>query len=131
MNILLDTHTLIWYTEENLLLSALSVALINNPINNVYVSIVSFYEIAIKLNIGKLKTENTINFFFVEVLKKKIAVLPITQNCLSKYVSLPLFTDHKDPFDKLIIATAMEEHLTVITTDKKFILYNELVDIIW
>jgi len=131
MNILLDTHSLIWYTEENLLLSALSVALITNPNNNIFVSIVSFYEIAIKLNLGKLKTENTIDYFFVEIIKKKIAVLPITHKYLSRYVSLPLFADHKDPFDKLIIATAMEEQLTVITTDKKFILYNELVDIIW
>ena len=131
MNILLDTHSLIWYTEENLLLSALSFTLITNPKNNIFVSIVSFYEIAIKLNLGKLKTENSIDYFFGEIIKKKITILPITQKCLSQYVSLPLFSDHKDPFDKLIIATAMEEDLTVVTTDKKFILYNELVNIIW
>jgi len=84
MNILLDTHSLIWYTEENLFLSALSVALITNPNNNIFVSIVSFYEIAIKLNLGKLKTENTIDYFFVEIIKKKIAVLPITHKYLSR-----------------------------------------------
>jgi PIN domain nuclease of toxin-antitoxin system len=60
-----------------------------------------------------------------------ILVLPISEKDLSNYLLLPIFSDHRDPFDKLIIATAMEDNLTIITTDKKFILYKELVDIIW
>ena len=131
MRFLIDTHTLIWYTEANKLLSLKACLLIDDPQNDIFVSMVSFYEIAIKINIGKLDSTTTLTHFYEDTTLNEIQILPINETYLTNYLNLPLFTNHKDPFDKLIIATAMEEHLTIITTDKKFILYKELVDIIW
>ena len=131
MRYLIDTHTLIWYTEANKQLSLNACLLIDDPNNDIFVSMISFYEIAIKINIGKLDSTTTLAKFYKDTSVNEIQILPINEIYLTHYLTLPLFTNHKDPFDKLIIATAMEEHLTIITTDKKFILYNELVDIIW
>ena len=131
MRLLLDTHTLIWYTENSLLLSLKAFSLIDNPLNSVYVSMVSFYEIAIKVNIGKLDSTKTLSQFYQDTTANQILILPINETDLTNYLSIPFFSQHRDPFDKLIIATAMEDHLTIITTDKKFILYKDLVDIIW
>ena len=131
MRLLLDTHSLIWYTEFSPLLSLKAYSLIDNPLNSVFVSMVSFYEIAIKVNIGKLCSTKTLTQFYKDTTENEILILPINENYLTKYLTVPLFSQHRDPFDKLIIATAMEDNLTIITTDKKFILYKELVDIIW
>ena len=131
MDFLLDTHALIWFSEDNKQLSAKARSIINNNRNKIFLSIVSFFELAIKFNAGKLDSDLSLSDFFVLASDSSIIILPISENDLSNYLILPIFADHRDPFDKLIIATAMEEHLTIITTDKKFILYNELVDIIW
>ncbi len=131
MDFLLDTHALIWFSEDNKQLSVNARSIINNNRNKIFLSIVSFFELAIKFNAGKLDSNLSLTDFFVLASDSSIVVLPISEKDLSNYLLLPLFTNHKDPFDKLIIATAMEEHLTIITTDKKFILYKELVDIIW
>ena len=131
MDFLLDTHALIWFSEDNKQLSLKARSIINNNSNKVFLSIVSFFELAIKYNIGKLDSELSLTDFFTLASDSSIIVLPITEKDLSNYLVLPVFADHRDPFDKLIIATAMEDNLTIITTDKKFILYKELVDIIW
>ena len=131
MDFLLDTHALIWFSEDNKQLSLKARSIINNNSNKIFLSIVSFFELAIKFNEGKLDSELSLIDFFALASNNSIVVLPISQKDLSNYLVLPVFADHRDPFDKLIIATAMEDHLTIITTDKKFILYKELVDIIW
>jgi len=131
MNYLLDTHSLIWYSGGDTRMSLKARSIIENDLNTIFISVISFFELAIKFNIGKLATSLSLSDFFIKANECDILVLPITQNELTQYISLPIFADHRDPFDKLIIATAMEEHLTIITTDKKFILYNELVDNIW
>ena len=131
MNYLLDTHSLIWYAGGDTRMSLKARSIVGNEFNTIFISVISFFEMAIKFNVGKLVTPLSLSDFFKIANENEILILPITQNYLIQYISLPLFAEHRDPFDKLIIATAMEEHLTIITTDKKFILYNELVDIIW
>ena len=131
MDFLLDTHALIWFSEDNKQLSLKARSIINNNSNKIFLSIISFFELAIKFNAGKLDSELSLIDFFALASNSSIVVLPISQKDLSNYLLLPVFADHRDPFDKLIIATAMEDNLTIITTDKKFILYKELVDIIW
>jgi len=131
MDFLLDTHALIWFSEDNKQLSLKARSIINNNANKIFLSIVSFFELAIKYNAGKLDSELSLTDFFALASDSSIVVLPISEKDLSNYLLLPIFADHRDPFDKLIIATAMEDNLTIITTDKKFILYKELVDIIW
>lgn len=92
---------------------------------------VSFYEVAIKVSIGKMKLGKTIEKFYQQTLAANIEVLPISPKYLETFANLPLFPNHKDPFDRLIIATALTDNLSIITTDAKFSLYKELVDIVW
>lgn len=131
MNLLLDTHALIWNAKEDQLLTATIKSIIDNPSNRIYVSIVSFYELAIKMNIGKLGIGKSLLQFYMDTMSVKIEVLPIAPKYLEAFVNLPLFPNHKDPFDRLIIATALTDNLAIISADNKFSLYNELVTILW
>lgn len=131
MNLLLDTHTLLWCIENHPALSEKALLLIDNPNNNIFVSMVSFYEVAIKVNIGKLKLGKTIEAFYAQTIVAQIEVLPVSSTYLTALCSLPLFPNHKDPFDRLIIATALTDNLAIISADNKFSLYNELVTIVW
>ncbi len=131
MDLLLDTHTLIWYNENESLLSSEISSLINDLDNEIFVSITSFYEIAIKINIGKLKTGKSFTGFYKKTLDNNISILPIKETHLSRYIGLPLFEQHRDPFDRMIVATAIEENLTIATTDNKFNLYRNIVPVIW
>ena len=106
MDFLLDTHALIWFSEDNKQLSAKARSIINNNKNKIFLSIVSFFELAIKFNAGKLDSDLSLSDFFVLASDSSIIVLPISENDLSNYLILPIFADHRDPFDKLIIATA-------------------------
>ena len=131
MNLLLDTHTLLWCIENHPDLSKKALLLIDDLNNDIFVSMVSFYEVAIKVNIGKMKLGKTIEAFYRQTIIAKIEVLPISPIHLNALSSLPLFPNHKDPFDRLIIATALTENLPIISADNKFALYKELVDIVW
>ena len=131
MNLLLDTHSLLWCIENHPALSNKALLLIDDPKNNVFVSMVSFYEVAIKVNIGKMRLGKSIEEFYRQTIAANIEVLPISPNYLTAFADLPLFANHKDPFDRLIIATALTEKVAVITADNKFNLYNELITIIW
>ena len=130
MNILIDTHILIWYTEGDNALSKKHIDLMNDTTNKIYISIVSFYEIAIKLNIAKLYLTKTIEQIFKQTTDAQINILPIAPNHLAQYQNLPIYPQHKDPFDRLIIATAVAQNLAIITADNNFKLYKELVLII-
>ena len=92
---------------------------------------VSFYEVAIKVNIGKMKLGKTIEAFYTQTIVAQIEVLPVSSTYLTALSNLPLFPNHKDPFDRLIIATALTDNLAIISADNKFSLYNELVTIVW
>jgi len=131
MNLLLDTHALIWNAKEDSLLPASIKAIIDDPANRVYVSMVSFYEVAIKMNIGKLGIVKSILQFHLDTIAVKIEVLPISPKYLETFAHLPLFPNYKDPFDRLIIATALTDNLSIITADNKFALYKEIVEIVW
>ena len=112
---LLDTHTLLWYLRDTQDLSLLVRQTIDNA-DYVAVSIASLWEIAIKRSIGKLQIE--IGPFAIELLcrARDIAVIPIRSAALGKIQALPKI--HGDPFDRVIIATALAGDLTIITRDK-------------
>ena len=78
MELLLDTHTLLWYTESNKRLSAKSKRLLENSTNQLFVSIVSFYEIAIKINIGKLQLDKNIPAFYEQTINAKIKIIEMS-----------------------------------------------------
>ncbi|MEZ4887932.1 MAG: type II toxin-antitoxin system VapC family toxin [Chitinophagales bacterium] len=114
MKILLDTHTFLWYIWGRDELGAENRALIENPSNVKLLSIASLWEIAVKVNIGKLR----ITVPITTLVPSEIQILSINLNHLEVYTQLPLF--HRDPFDRLIIAQAMSEDLPVLSVDNKF-----------
>ncbi|WP_415157331.1 type II toxin-antitoxin system VapC family toxin [Parafilimonas sp.] len=81
-------------------------------------------EIAIKLKTGKLKLSQSLNNYFQSALSYDISVLPINEKYLSEYDNVPLLPMHKDPFDRLIIATAIVEKMEIVTIDEKFSNYK-------
>jgi PIN domain nuclease of toxin-antitoxin system len=105
--------------------------IIENIDNQCFVSIASLYEIAIKKNIGKLNTKNSITTLSNEIERVGLTLLPLTTIYLESYVTLKQVDNHKDPFDRLIIATAVSEDMKIISADEKFILYQDIVEIIW
>ena len=94
MNLLIDSHTLLWFTEGDSSLSDKALDLLNNPENRIFVSMVTFYEFALKVNIGKLMLGKTIKEFYNQTIKAKIEVLPINAIYLSTLSNLPQYPNH-------------------------------------
>jgi PIN domain nuclease of toxin-antitoxin system len=107
--ILLDTHSLIWFIEGNSgKLSPTARILIEDPTNEVFVSMTSFFEMTIKLSLGKLFLKKLLEGIYQDTVSESIQILPISAQHIFEYQNIPIVEDHKDPFDKLIIATAMK-----------------------
>lgn len=122
MRLLLDTHTFIWYVINNPKLSLTAQQLINDGSNEVLLSIVSIWEMAIKHSIGKLSFKLPFEIFIAQQLTiNNFDLLNINVNHLNVVANLPLH--HRDPFDRLIISQAMVEKIPVVGTDKVFDLY--------
>lgn len=118
---LLDTHTFIWLTENDP----------NLPNNlreeidfapEVYVSIVSLWEIAIKLNLGKLALQKSYETIETKLEASDITLLSISFSDTLKIFTLPLH--HRDPFDRMLIAQSLNRSLILISKDTKFDAYN-------
>ena len=111
---LLDTHTFIWLSENSDQLSSNLKDIIEEA-DTVYLSIVSLWEIAIKLNLGKLSLKQDYEAIETELEASDILLLPITFNDTIQIRDLPLH--HRDPFDRMLIAQAITRSLTVISRD--------------
>ena len=124
---LLDTHTLLWLVENNPKLSKQSRRLLAQNNFQFYVSIITFWELTIKVNIGKLSTQISIEELYNKIFSSKIKILSLDYLHIKKYEGLELH--HRDPFDRILIAQAQEENMTIITKDANFAKYD--VQIIW
>jgi PIN domain nuclease of toxin-antitoxin system len=113
MNLLLDTHTVIWALSNDPTLSNEARQAIVNPKNLVFVSAVSSWEIIIKKALGKLRAPGN---FQGELKRNRFTSLDITIGHTEEIANLPDI--HKDPFDRLLIAQAIKERLTIVTRDK-------------
>ena len=119
---LLDTHGLLWLIQGDLQLSERARSVISDDANQLYFSVASIWEIAIKLNIGKLKIGHTIDDIYTLLAQLKIEILPIDQSDLIRYLTLPLH--HRDPFDRVIIAQAIDRNLVLVSADRSFEAYS-------
>ena len=113
MNFLLDTHTLIWVLEGGDALSPESRKAIVEGKNSVFVSAASVWEISIKQAIGKLLVPNNLED---EIKRLRFEQLSISFKHADLAGKLPLI--HKDPFDRMLVAQAQFEKLTLVTKDK-------------
>ena len=124
MKYLLDTHTILWFLNGEKL-SAKTKELILNGEN--YISVVSLWEVAIKMNIGKYSFDGGFSAFRELVKNNGFTVLQIEDEYMERLFALPVV--HRDPFDRLIITTALAEDLTIITIDENIQKYD--VSWIW
>ena len=116
MRFLVDTHIFLFLINADEKLDKNIIKTVENPTNSINLSIASLWEIVVKINIGKLPITRSINEFYELLHKKNITVLNIQKQHLDTYLNLPLI--HKDPFDRLIIAQAIADDLTIITDDQ-------------
>ena len=122
MQYLLDTHTLIWYLEDSSRLPKKSKALIDDPNNSICVSTASLWEMTIKTSLGKLELALNLGELFIIIANSDFDILQIEHEYLLILLNLPLI--HKDPFDRLLIATAISEGLTIISGDENIHKYK-------
>lgn len=120
MNLLLDTHVFLWAVEDNPKLSPAARAAILDGRNVVYVSAATAWEISIKRAIGKLRTPQ--GEYLEELRLHRFTPLSITTEHALAVEGLP--HHHKDPFDRMLIAQAQEERLTIVTHDHRLSLYD-------
>lgn len=127
MKILLDTHVFIWSTfRQNLSETATTAFLDTN--NRLYLSAASYWEICIKLNLGKLAlADNWKQGIDYEMKANSIIWLPIDKGHCQEMANLPFH--HSDPFDRLLVAQALCEGMTLLTADKQIQQYT--VSTIW
>ena len=112
MNLLLDTHTLLWWLDDNPALGATAREAIGDSDNVVFVSAVNVWEIIIKKAIGKL---NIPDDFRETLAKQPFHFIDMTADHAFKVGDLPFH--HRDPFDRLLIAQCLVDGLTLVTGD--------------
>jgi PIN domain nuclease of toxin-antitoxin system len=115
MDLLIDTHSLIWFFNGDKQLSPKAKTLIEDTKNKKYVSIASIWEIAIKIGLEKLHFDGDTNEVAELVEQNGFQILPISVSHTVKYESLPLI--HRDPFDRMLVAQAIVEKMTIVTID--------------
>ena len=119
MRLLLDRHTLLWFIAGSASLSAYAHTLIEDVSNEKFVSIVSIWETAIKISIGKMTLSAPFDVLFLHQLQiNGFDLLPVKIKHTSVITTLPFH--HRDPFDRLLVAQAIEEKLTLISIDEIF-----------
>ncbi len=124
MNYLIDTHVFLWMLAEPSRLSPAARKVIVNPRHVVHVSAITAVEIAIKVSLGKLEAPDRL---MGEIQTRGLRELPLRYQHGETLRALP--PHHADPFDRMLIAQAQNEELTIITHDEKFRSYD--VNILW
>lgn len=123
MKLLLDTHILLWWLNDDGKLSGYARQFITNPDNDIYVSDISLWEIQIKIMNGKLNID--LEILIQQMLENNFQQLRIHKNHILSLTKLP--RHHQDPFDRMLISQAISEPLHLITHDKNVSLYSESI----
>jgi PIN domain nuclease of toxin-antitoxin system len=128
MRLLLDTHAFIWFVDGNSKLSSAARAAIDDVSNAVYLSVASAWELAILVSLKRITLQRTVKeYVAVYTEKNAIDLLPVTLDHIGGIVDLPFH--HRDPFDRLLIAQAKSNDLTLVSADNAFEQYK--VNILW
>lgn len=130
MTYLLDAHTFLWWARDNPALSQNARSTILNSNNRIALSVASVWELSLKCSLGKLPDfEPFQNSALLSqfLLSQGIRLLPITLGDVAQAASLPMH--HKDPFDRIIVAQAQRQQMTLISKDD--VLRRYAVQIIW
>ena len=116
MRLLLDTHVFLWYITADAMLPELFLAAIQDPANEVYLSVASIWEAVIKHGLGRLPLPAPPADYLPQQRDAHgIDALPIDEGAMTHLASLPAL--HRDPFDRLLVAQALQHGLTIATVD--------------
>ncbi len=127
MPLLLDTHAIIWYLEGDKQLSEIARKRLDDQSERRCVSVISIWEIAVKINVGKLEIKKPFDGLERFLIANAFEWLPLNFEHAQSYLNLPLV--HRDPFDRMLIAQAITEGLTIVTRDPHFPDYG--IPILW
>lgn len=119
MNVLLDTHTLLWLVSDPSQVAAPALGILSRPDTNVWVTAASAWEISIKTRLGRLDGEALLSAWTDILADMSTVELPIESPDAILAGRLPW--EHKDPFDRVIVAQALRRNLTIATRDSKII----------
>jgi PIN domain nuclease of toxin-antitoxin system len=123
MNILLDTHAFLWFIAGSDELSVTARELIEDENNRIFLSAASLWEMAIKVSLEKLTLNEPFETLIPEQLSQNgIEILNINTAHAAKIIQLPFH--HRDPFDRLLIAQALVEDMSLISIDETFDAYE-------
>jgi len=114
MKLLVDSCVIVWWLQDPKLLSPQARAAISDPANEVFFSAASVWELGLKISKGKLRIPES---FASALLEDGFSSLSITVEHASQSLTLP--TLHQDPFDRMLIAQALEEGLILVTRDTR------------
>ena len=122
MELLLDTHVFLWFINDDSRLPLAWRKIIQEPANDVYLSVVSLWESIIKYQLGKLPLPASPEIYLPKQRERhKIASLPLNEASVSYLAQLPNL--HRDPFDRILVCQALQRDLTLVTVDAKVVAY--------
>jgi PIN domain nuclease of toxin-antitoxin system len=121
MKFLLDTHTFLWFVNDSPQLSLEAKSLLESDVD-LLLSVASLWEIAIKTSLGKLTLPETYDkFISQQIALNDVEILPISLAHLGVVATLPFH--HRDPFDRLLVAQAIVERVSIVSADSSFDAY--------
>lgn len=127
MNILLDTHAVIWFITEDPKLPLASKKIIEDPKNTCFVSVATYWEMSIKHSLDRLNLQNPLERIFEIIEESGFELLPITSSHILTVSKLVFH--HRDPFDRMIIGQAINEGMKIMSKDAQFENYSS--EVIW
>jgi PIN domain nuclease of toxin-antitoxin system len=128
MRIILDTHVLLWTFDRVRHLSPSARDAIEDPMNDVFFSAASIWEVAIKTRLGRLDFAHGAAGLTREAVARGFRELPINADAAATVADLPMY--HRDPFDRILIAQALCEPARLFTADATLSRYSDLVTIV-
>ena len=123
MKLLLDSHALLWHALNDPKLSATASDAILDPDNDIYISPATYWELAIKISIGRLSVQQPFGDF-TAACEQRFQLLPIAASHAEHVASLPFPAGHRDPFDRLIISQAVVEGMSIVSADRALDAYS-------
>ncbi|MEQ1589068.1 MAG: type II toxin-antitoxin system VapC family toxin [Gallionella sp.] len=128
MKLLLDTHLVLWWESNHPKLPKEVVQLVRKEADAVFVSRASLWELAIKISMGRLKID--LPQFTRQIERSGFEWLDIKNEHLLAVATLPTFADHRDPFDRLLVAQSQTEPLLLLTSDAALTHYGSTVRVV-
>ena len=128
MRLLIDSHAIIWWMTDDPRLSPMARKALGSSQHERFLSLASLWELSLKVAAGRLQgIDSTIDHLRQAAAAQSIVLLPIGYEHILRVESLPLY--HADPFDRMLVAQALEDGLTLLSADRAFSQYS--VPVIW